>query len=469
MAPYVALAAALSALGPGPDLTKLSDRDAVAAYRAAGLAIGPNGLSGRWAGTMAFDPIAYPFTPFDRVRAEVVRRGRAAVPDLLTVIREEVAADRPEPPMPTDSLTADLFELLVRAGDPRAVPVAVEIAAGPAAHLDRRWAVEAVERLTFCSARRMSPTIKFSWDSVPHPTAVPGDTPDLARAAKFFRDWLAGEGKNPDDWLPLARRRAAGLLAGDDPDAAYNAAEFLAARGGDPAVLVPRVAEFVAELRPGADRHMWTYRMWTYRGRPSTMSQGNWMHLLAAHGRSARPHAGLLVRYQKEAGENAWGYYALLRRFSGDEVTAHLFEALPRASAEVAKLKADPKTPKGFSNSDPRGWWFDSLREIRDGCDRWAGRRFDTDADRLAWWAANRGRPREAWLAENFDALMAQADAGDLWAQSVAYDTFPDLGRPDFRPPPEPPHFYTRWLARHRPDLQYDPRAEAFRLPTPRW
>jgi hypothetical protein len=195
--------------------------------------------------------------------------------------------------------------------------------------------------------------------------------------------------------------------------------------------------------------------------------------LLSQFGKLARPHAHILIRIQKEYPTNTSWYYALLRDVGGDEVIAHLFEVLPRVSAEVAKIKADPNVPRGFLSDDARGWWFDCLREIQLACDRWAGRRFDTDAERLTWWQENRRRSRSDWLAENLEIVVKQADSGEPWARWVANEVLPDLPKPPSDPhrigdrtmdPSLEPDFRTKWLVANRPRLKYDPISETFRL-----
>lgn len=441
------------AADPKPELAKLSDRALIAEYGATLRAILDKG--GDRDADFSFSRVS--------VRTEVLRRGRAVVPDLLILLRTEAPVERPTDSFfPFTSPVWDITEILALSGDPSAIPDLMNLLESDDKQVgiqNRRFALECIERLTFCSMRTIPHYYRVANLSIPLPEAIPGDTfGDLGKAAQLYRVWLAVEGKDPTQWLSLARKRAVARLGGDNPDAAYISAEFLFSHGGDRQQLVDALAKVTNEFKPGPKPGSWTYRNHT-----TDMPIGGWVRLLARLGPLARPHSALLIRIQKDQGDNAWGYYAWLREVSGDAIMDHLIEVLPRISVEVAALKADPKTPKGFANNDPRGWWYDSLREVQLAIDRWAGRQFPTDADRVTWWKANRGGSREQWLTKNLDVLVKQADANEHWAVWVAREVLPDA-----------PHWipdqatgtktYTGWLAEHRSKLKYDPATEAFRL-----
>jgi hypothetical protein len=452
------------AADPAGDLSKLSDRALVEAYRTAGLALADSVHAPH-----------YPFgstsvlgtargTPFDRARAEILRRGKPAVPGLIDLLQDEVGTRRPpDKNGVVVTLTWDVLELLAAIGDARAVPAVAELLDGTGGRANvqvRHGALVALERLTFCSMRRLSPLSWGSEKAVTHPSGIGKDSFDsLDTAARLYRDWLAGEGSDPSRWLALARQRALKALRGDDPDAIYCAANFLFAHGLDAEEVVGRLAKVLGELKPGP-------RGSSYRNGAAVMPVGNWARSVARYGPLARPHAGLLIRIQKDHGENAWSFYAMLREVGGSDIMAHLFGVLPRISAEVVGLRADPDTPGRFSGSDPRGWWLDSLREVQLACDLWAGRRFNSDDKRVKWWESNRGRTREVWLAENLETVAYQADAGDVWAGWVASEILPDLPRnaPKDYPAQHAAAYRSKWLKDHRSRLKYDPKAEAFRL-----
>jgi hypothetical protein len=442
---------------PGAEYAGLSDEQLVAAYKQAW----PEHRS-RLVSNPSFSAWR-PETQFARLRDEIVRRGGKIVPALLGILRTDDVRGEPRKVVGiSDSLAEDLLEALVEINDPRAVPAALEFA-GDSSGRTREWyrlaALYAIERLTHCSMRRAKPFNSHASASVPHPTALDVEWfSDTGPAVERYRTWLTGEGADPTRWAALARNRAEARLAGDDPDAVYLAAEYLRNFGGDRAAVANRLAAVLPEIKRGPKPFTWVYRE-----KPSSMPVANWSQLLSQFGRLARPHAKTLIRVQKDHGENAWSFYAQLREVGGEEIIAYLFSVLPRVSAEVAKIKADPKTPKAFRSDDPRGWWFDSLREIQLACDRWAGRRFDTDVDRVAWWEVNRGHPRAEWLGENLGTVVIQADAGDPWASWVAKEVLPDM--PRSAPLGETWKGYrSRWVMRNRTRLHYDPEVEAFRL-----
>jgi hypothetical protein len=236
----------------------------------------------------------------------------------------------------------------------------------------RRKVLDAVERLTFCAMHRVLPHHGNYANAVVHPNAIREESyRNTAVAAKLYREWLADQGKDPVQWLPLARARARRLMAGDDADSIYCAAVFLGQdkRDDDPPATLKRLAEVIDAMKPGAEKYSVTYL-----GKPVSAPTGNWALLLSRYGPAARPYAKTLIRMQQVNGDNSWSDYANLRKVGGSEILAHLFEMLPRINEEVKKLQADPNTPKGFSSNDPRGMWFDSQRESRSrSIAGWAG------------------------------------------------------------------------------------------------
>jgi hypothetical protein len=462
-------------------LRKLSGADLVRQYEQSGLALRgtPDVPTDQPMARSAMGPFGPP-SPFKLARAEILRRGERVVPALLEFLKTEAITHRPPDANNISiSMTGDVLEMLRKIGDVRAVPVAMEIMEGMNGRIGRdarRIALDAVEHLTYCAMRRIVPHHGNYADAVQHPNAIAEEFfKDPGVAARMYRDWLAGEGKDPAQWLPLARSRARRLLAGDNPDAIYCAAVFLGQgkRDDDPAATLKRLAEVIDAMKPDARKYSLTYH-----GKPVSMPTGNWALLLSRHGPAARPYAKTLIRMQQANGDNAWGSYANLREVGGPEILAHLFEMLPRISAEVAKMRADPNTPKGFTSDDPRGWWFDSEREVQLGIDRWAGRIFASDAERVEWWKKNKDRPPEAWLAENLETLVKQADAGVTWADWMAAELLPDMPKSArFRgigsideeleePPQALPSgpFREKWLREHQDRLAYDSAAGAFRL-----
>jgi hypothetical protein len=406
---------------------------------------------------------------FEQVQKEIVRRGKESVPPLLKFLEAEAATRRPADKNGiVASFTGDALGMLVKIGDPRAVPVALRILEGvkgvnsEAGFWVRRAPLDAIEALTFCSFRQSSLSGGRSSNAVEHPDAVAAKAfANPETAVRLYRDWLAGEGKDPTQWLSLAQKRARRLLDGGGGDPAWCAAVFLCnpAHDDDPEATVKRLGVIVNGLSA------------SYNG------TWYWTRVLARLGPRARPYAKSLIRIQRERSLNKWSGYEELGSIGGVEIMDYLIEVLPRIGAEVAKLRADPATPKGFGSDDPRGWWFASWYNVQWAIDRWAGRTFGDDAERIAWWKENKDRPPEAWLTDNLETLVEQADAGFGRAAGVAASVLPDLPKAlsnldedavqeldaaaieKLKGP-----FRAEWLRENRAKLKYDPQAGVFRL-----
>ena len=457
------------------DLRSQSTDELIQGYQRAGLAL---------QGTLDV-PTDQPISrlrppPPNAMEEEIVRRGSEIVPQLLRFLETEAVTHRPADKNGIiPSFTGDVLGMLVKIGDPRAVPVVLRILEGlngQAGAWGRRAALCAIEELTYCAMRKVAPFHSRHSGVVEHPNAIADESfenPDAA--ARMYREWLAGEGKDPSEWLSLARKRARRLLNDDDPDAAYCAAVFLwnPVHDDDPQATIKRVAEIVDELRPGA-----TPDTTSYRGRRSAVHIRNWTHLLASFGPRAEPYARTLIRIKKERSLNEWGGYEELGKVGGVEIMDYLIEVLPRIGAAVAELRVHPTTSIGRGSDDPHLWWRESLRCVQGAIDRWAGRTFADDGERITWWKANRDRAREAWLTENLEALVEQADAGVSRAAWLAGEILPDLPKPlsdhdhDAVPDPNTARienrsgpFRAEWLRENRAKLKYDPQAGVFRLP----
>ncbi len=442
----VSLALALGANPTGAqEFAKLSDREIVEKYRDAIRNQLPSDMFVRSSLT----------SPVNTIRAELVRRGRNVVPDLLALLRSEAIDAGTQDRFVSFSPVAEITSALAAIGDPNSAPELLRLlTAESVSSQTRNAALSCLEQLTYCALRPVEPHVINYTTTVEHPTALRDKTTtDFVEIARLYRAWLAGEGKNSARWLPLARDRARKQVDGDKPDAIYTGIEFLRSHGGKREVLVAATAKVVGELKPGAKPDDWTYQ-----GQRSSVNRATWVRLLTRFGSAARSHSTLLIRIQKDQGANAWWCFAWMREVAGTEIIDHFIDVLPGISKEVAAIKADPETPKSFDSSDPRLQWYSSLREVQLAIDRWAGRRFDSDEDRVKWWKANRQRKREDWLADNLDIAVKQADASEPWAIWVARELFPDIAND--RPKPN----FTKWLAENRARLKYDVESESFRL-----
>src|SRR5690242_4442298 len=106
-------------------VTDLSDQALVAEYKSIGLALAGTPDAPSDDPLASYNHLAFAFqtTPFSRVRAEIIKRGKPVVPDLLDLLRSEAVTHRPRDKNGRSvSLAGDTLELLTAIGDPRAVP-----------------------------------------------------------------------------------------------------------------------------------------------------------------------------------------------------------------------------------------------------------------------------------------------------------------------------------------------------------
>lgn len=415
---------------------------------------------------MTFQEASPPGLPrLSSAQTEIVRRGRTIVPGLIGFLEQEVPKSRPNNPQGVRlSFTSDVLHMLVEIGDERAAPVILRILSGFDGRADlaeRHAALEAIRRLTYVSFCTIDPSSGYCREAVQHPDARPVEGwPEASEEpAELYRNWLEGEGKDPTRWLAIARRHARSGLATESVDRIYCAATFLRAspeRDDDPEATLARVMHVLERLERAPQGGPYDYR---YEGVLASLPIGNYFELATGFGPRARAHSGTLLRLQREMGETAWGAYEQLRRVGGNEILAHFIERLPAVGAEVAKIDADPARPEGFRSDDPRLAWPLTQWQIRSGIDRWAGRLFETDADRIAWWEANKTKTSEQQLRPNLALLMKQADEDTAsFAVGLAREILPEAPVEGVGP------FRQAWLEAHRTALVYDENAGVFRL-----
>ncbi len=303
----------------------------------------------------------------------------------------------------------------------------------------------------------MEPHRETYAEAVEHPTARADDGAFPTWGAKMYREWLRGEGKDPKQWLALAQERARRILASDNLPGIYCVANFLRTpslgggvaaatdRDDQPDATLARLTELVADFRLGGGEYTW-------KGQPVPVHIANWTKLLVVYGPRARAHAKLLIRLHEESGLDNWDGFAQLRQVGGAEIMAYYFQCLPKVQTH-------------------------SLREVQFGIDRWAGRRFESDAERLRWWEANSAKSQEDWLREGLPLVAAQADARNTWSHWIVEQMLPDLPPPHFsKPSPvsagaeEPaekqakPVSRVAWLNENQTQLRYDEKLGGFRL-----
>lgn len=424
------------------------------------------------------------------VKAEILRRGGGLVPPLVDMLRNEVATERPLAGRRVrPSLAGDEIQLLVRLGDSRAVGPLLDLASTPpvpgAGRPDRISGLRplsAVEEITFTSFLQTKPHHANYETAVQHPNALDLEfysRDDYPAGVRLYRDWLAGEGHDPGQWLSLAQKRARDFLDGDDLDAVYCAASFLSGTGRRGLQTFPRddapdrTLRRLGQILAGSTRVVGGKpSAYQYQGKPLPVTIFNWVGLLTEYGPRARPWAGVLIRLQREFGLDNWSGLWELSKVGGTEVMAFYFDALPAVSERADAIHNDPATPKGFAGDDPRFAWLQSQDKCRVGIDRWAGQQFESDALRAAWWDANRGKPPEVWLRESLPVAVRLADSPMPYHRWIFHQLLPDapygsgeaLPR-DSAPTTLPEPFRQKWFDDHRAELVYDPDAGAFRLP----
>ena len=273
-------------------------------------------LAGATDAPVAVNPLDHDATCL-QCKAEITRRGGAVVPLLTDALKREVTLHRPATPRNfAPGLFTDEILLLRQIGDPQAVVPLLDIADMPRDPADsfrgpRYQALSVVENLTYVSFRKVRPQFDNCFDAVQHPSALDCESfadADVPKAVQLYRDWLAGDGKDPAQWLALARKRARVLLDSDDLDDVYCGVSFLVFpvnRGASPELrddlperTVQRLGQILGGAKPvpGSDKHDFRSRgqpfpmsLYQYRGQTLPISPYNWLSYLAAYGPRVDP------------------------------------------------------------------------------------------------------------------------------------------------------------------------------------
>ncbi|MHC4251111.1 MAG: hypothetical protein ACYS9X_18475, partial [Planctomycetota bacterium] len=446
---------------------------------------------------------------FRAIRREIVRRGGRTIPKLLALLRDEVTTTRQAPGSRGSGLgnyyISDLVNLLVDIRDPRTLDTLLDILEGldgKATKKARYAAKRGLERLTYCSYYRTSHDSWNSSNTVQRLGAEAGESSyqwDFTAVSAFYREWLAEEGKDPARWLDLARQRARRIMETDDLAAVYCAARFLTypaylchrdvSRDDDPQRTMARLAEIIGKSRRGEARGGGKpkHASRLHEGQRSSPSTRELAYLIWTRGPLARSHAAVLIRVVREAGLHDGGF-GYLGGVGGKEIVAFFFECLPRfgpelAAAGVEQALIDRDNLLGVRLGRRHDGIPEELLHARGSCrwgtDRWAGRVFTSDRERLEWWQANRDKTPERWLRDGMFPTAAAADAGNERARAIIRRIIPDLplgeGEPlifrydETAPPPAPKPrvkgpFRVEWLNEHGRALRYDPDTGALRL-----
>jgi hypothetical protein len=468
--------AALLDVQDDPKLHDLSNEQLIREYESAGLALDgtPNApideaiiVPGRSSSPES--------TRFELARAQILIRGASIVPELIAFLEQEAPKTRPRNKLGFRlSFTGNVLGMLATIGDARAAPLMQRILEGLDGRVDveeRRTALGAIEQLTYVCSHDVTPFRGNYASALPHRDALHVDhVSDLDVPAKLHRHWLENEGKDPSQWLAIARKRARELLATDDAAKIFCAASFLrsspwpdefslvrnrfaAERDDDPDATLASLARVLRTVKVVGDKPVYEHDS---AREPVPIS--NFIVLVARFGPRARPYARELIRSHELLwiGVSDWPW---LRVVGGTELMQYFFDELPRIEAESKKLAADSNEENAYVNGNRISWMYTAEIHIRAGIDRWAGRAFDSDADRIAWWQENKAKPPEEWLRSNLSLLMKQANESEgALALGIAWRVLPDL--------PENIDATSRaaWFERHRAELVYDRMSGAFRL-----
>ena len=447
------------------ELQSLTGRELLKGYRLTGTKLyGTPYEPGRWPPLSA--PVfsgdtAATLEAFGAYRREIVRRGGRMTRPLMRFLRKELGRSRtarsPDGLARLNddlvdhsgpSFVSDLIALMAAIGDPKPAPLLLRIAEGydgQARPSHRRAAMAGLQRLTYMSLRPMGAYDGGLRKMIEHPLAAELRYAKDAfeRQLAFFQQWLAGEGKEPDDWLPMARRRARVLLESDEPADVYRAAQFLCPLDHDPLRgglyltghddQPERTMDRIAEVMSVFGMRDVNFVRRRNPGEVVPGDRGHWVQLLTSYGTRARRHARLIIDCRLHNQQ--------FLDVGGDEILDYLFEHLEHAT----RTEQWPRTI----------------------IDRWAGRTFASDDERRAWWQANRGRTDEQRLRDSLPTLATQADSRNAFANRIVEVVLPDA-------PPyyvkdsegrfQPGRSRVQWLEQHAASLRYDVVRGVFRV-----
>ncbi len=435
------------------EMRKMSNKQLLETARRLGLALSET----QWAITDG--PFSKDWTPpspeaqrFHTVSAEILRRGVEMEPLLIDFIVEEAPQQRKANQIgDVTSFTNWAIRNLLSMRSKGAVPALVKILDGfdgKVSREERVAALEALEPLTYHTFRPLIIEYGQGGDAIEHPETNAADT-DLGRIADLYGKWLEVEGSDPDQWLTLACKRARKMLQSSDPRQVYLGAKFLSQwqyeptswrrywRDAKPGSTLTRVVEIMKEVKVQGNAYVW-------RGKRLPGHCGHWIYLITCHGPRARTYSDLLIRLETGYGPDR--ICTLTLSVGGERLMAYYIQNLPKLRTRNA------------------------LQSCRYAIDRWAGRLFDSDDERVQWWKKNRHKTQEQWLRDSLPVLAEQAGRPGnpgIEASSLAKRILPDLpmkqniAAGDWNPRADNS---VEWLKEHKSRLKYDEQKGAFRL-----
>jgi hypothetical protein len=488
----------------------MSDRDLLEEYERRGTAMKGTGIGPLDDGSIFQSWVNYQDDrkfSWDRSCEEIVRRGGTMVPLLIDMLKREVPRNvKVHNGIYGFGFARTLMEMLSEIGDPRPVPLLLDIAAGfngRANPMLRTVALDSVEKLTFISFARSVRSNGHNFDAVP----VLDNLLDMVwlnrtysdeycdASVKRYRGWLGTEGSDPSKWLSLAQSRARRLLAGDDLEAIYQTAEFLQGplpplanrtpnRDDNSNATMARIGQILRDAKwtgrdvDGTDIYSWGGKeVHAYSGGIRT-------DLLAHYGPRARAYVPNLIKMLQQ--ENTpWQRLADGNEIGGKPWMAELISMLPATDAKLAKFGYTPLTSMhdvgSYTVNDPMHPRLDAVtlsQTIRWGIDRWSGRVMADGIEINTWWGANQDKTEQQWLEESLEITASRADHADARNQYLLRLMVPDLPADDYEgswcPPPNSvqPEIESRpgkpfrldWIRQHRNNLVYDVERGCFRL-----
>jgi hypothetical protein len=468
-------------------LAALADEDLLKEYIAAGLKT--KGLEACPRDeTPSLSPIDFEapqIVSFQLVREQILSRGGRMAPGLLELLRRELPRNaQAEPRTYPFGFSCDLIDLLLQIREPQAAATLVDVVGGAAIAPIRKHALESLQRLTYVSMTRSGnqPADSIELIGAPDEEAVrfrnadgEDDVPkQLSFQAAQFRIWLAGEGHNPANWLPAARRRARALLALDDLDQVSRGLSFLHSGYDDPHddapdVTLARVAQIAEKIRFEGGTAKYGDKVLPY----------DWASDLLFYGPKARRYLPTIIRLiDHMADEGLWSDLSQLPTVGGPEVMDYLLKRLPELEARMRAAGLKPGDTEVDRFRDKNRWETQTnVRACYFGIEQCAGRTFADASEAAAWWAANRDKTPEQWLRESLRTTADRADAGDEESRYLFAGLAPDsaelTGYPNWAPPTvgigprptAPPAPIRRpWLAAYDTRLRYDPDTGTFRV-----
>jgi hypothetical protein len=425
----------------------------------------------------AFPYESPPSKAWQATHAEIVRRGKPMVERLMKLLEGE-AVRNPEKAT-AFGLAIDLMRILVQIDDPRAVPLLLRIADGMDGKANvsiRGTAVRnlgAITRVIFqIDKDNPSPSqamIDESAEVISRPPLLP-EAKEIGPLAEKYAKWLEGPGKDPAQWMPLAKQRARKALEGHDPLAIRNAVAFLGGgyyyKGHDNES--EEALRAVAGILQHGDKAVLEANRFSM-DLPSAV---------ANYGPAARPYVDDLLA--GAGSPPSFVTFAQLEQVGGEKAVAYMVGVLPALRKRLADFHLSPEADlhQGFSN-------LDASRELTAyrGCiwaiERWTGRTFAGDAEIAAWWQANKDKSQRQWLEKNLERTAAEADGGNARAQLLLRQAIPALPhaeeddpidrpwqireRGSYRENRLPP-FRAAWLKEQRGKIQYDEKLALFVL-----